>query len=206
MRPLIALLVFFALAGEANAAPMLTEVGHQDRHPTATFSGAETVYMATKPDRASDGSFLQENITDLDMFTDDEIASGRWLYEGQLDPGSYWLMATDYMTYSEPMMLEIPMPKQRFRGQVSGFVGISSYLKLTVTPLGESLPYKVCWTTRSGKRKCLRGEVSGYDWNEAASDEQRIGTRPTRAMRRTTRFKWYVDGKRVASKRAQIRR
>jgi hypothetical protein len=77
--------------------------------------------MATRPDRASDGGFLSENIADLDFLTADEIVAGSWLYETQLDPGTYYLMlrASDYECsehpdcidgYSNVLALTIPLP------------------------------------------------------------------------------------------------
>jgi hypothetical protein len=94
-RLIVAALAALIVAGSAQAAtPRLVSVGQQDRHPQATLgplSGVDylTVYFTTKPDLASDGSFLQENIKDLDLLTDDEIASNFWLYERQSwTPGS----------------------------------------------------------------------------------------------------------------------
>ena len=76
--------------------PTLTSVGAQDRHPTATFSAPRadfaTIYLATKPDRATDGSFLSENIETLDILADAEIQAGRWLDDSQVDPGTYYVM------------------------------------------------------------------------------------------------------------------
>jgi hypothetical protein len=85
-----------ALPAAANASqpPTLTSVSQQNRHPSATVSmpGADdaTIYFASKPDRATDGGFLQENIKATDFFTADEIQRGSWLYEDQLDPGTYY--------------------------------------------------------------------------------------------------------------------
>ena len=67
-----------------------------------------TIYFATKPDRASDGSFLQENIAALDSLTTDEIQSGSWTYESQLDPGTYYVLlyATDFDCIGQPTCLD----------------------------------------------------------------------------------------------------
>src|SRR4051812_37544982 len=94
---IIAVAAACAIVSPAAAAPpTLSSVGSQDRHPTATFSAPRasdaTIYFATKPDRATDGKFLQENIKDTDFFTDSEIQSGRWMSESQLDPGVYYVM------------------------------------------------------------------------------------------------------------------
>jgi hypothetical protein len=205
-------------AAEA-AAPTLTTVGQQDRHATATFSmpGADdaTIYFATKPDRASDGRFLDENIEHLDFFTDNEIQAGRWLDEAQLDPGQYHVMlnADDSDCFGDPNCLagfsnvltfSIPKPAPRYRGKVRVY-GYLSTVQLTfrVAPLGERRPYRVCWRLVAGRRKCVRSAVSGYSWNSPAEDQ--IDVRK-RGMPRVVTFAWYVDGRKVASKRARIRR
>ena len=63
--------------------PAITAIGQQDRHPTVALAAPRadsvTVYIASKPDRASDGSFLQENVVESGLLTDSEIQSGRWL-------------------------------------------------------------------------------------------------------------------------------
>jgi hypothetical protein len=69
MRTLLVGIVALVVVGTAQGAiaPTLAGVGQQNRHPTATFGplpgvDAAFTYVATKPDRASDGSFLDENI------------------------------------------------------------------------------------------------------------------------------------------------
>jgi hypothetical protein len=217
---IVAALAALIVVGSAQAAtPTLVSVGQQDRHPQATFgplSGVDylTVYMATKPDLASDGSFLQENIKDLDFLTADEIASSSWLHESQLDPGLYYVMARafDFECYQNPNCIEgfsnmltltIPKPAQRYRTSVQllPFIGVG-YLNLSVSPLGEKLPYRVCWTLTRGSR-CLRSTVTGYSWNAPASDLLRVSLR---RMRKLTTFTWYADGRIVSVKRVRIRR
>jgi hypothetical protein len=217
---IVAALAALIVTGSAQAAtPTLVSVGQQDRHPQATFGplpGVDymTVYMATKPDRASDGSFLQENIKDLDFLTADEIASSTWLYESQLDPGLYYVMAraSDFDCYQNPncidgfsnmFTLTVPKPPQRYRTSVQllRFIGIG-YLNLSVAPLGGKLPYRVCWTLTRGSR-CLRSTVTGYSWNAPASDLLRVSLR---RMRKLTTFTWYADGRIVSVRRVRIRR
>jgi hypothetical protein len=70
-----------ALPGGALAVPpTLRAVGQENRHPTASFSAPRadtgTIYIATKPDRATDGSFLDENVKTLDSLTDSELQGG----------------------------------------------------------------------------------------------------------------------------------
>ncbi len=212
--PLLAGLALPALA--SAAAPTLLGVGQDDRHPSATFAmpGADsaTIYFASQPARATDGSFLTENVEDLDFLTTDEIQAGQWRYESQLDPGTYYviLRATDYDCsdgpdcldgFSDVATLQIPRPAQRYRGRVTRFLSTVE-LSLTVAPLGERLPYRVCWTPATQPRRCVRGRVDGYSWNSSATDTVSVRKR---GMARTTTFVWSVDGRRVASKRVLIR-
>jgi hypothetical protein len=86
-----------AVVGAANAArPALLTVGQQDRHATATFSapGADlaTIYVASNPDLASGGGFLEENIKRVDFLTADEIQRAAWVDGEQLEPGLYYVM------------------------------------------------------------------------------------------------------------------
>lgn len=205
-------------AGAEAAAPTLTTVGQRDRHATATFSmpGADdaTIYFATKSERATDGSFLQENVEHLDLLTTDEIQAGRWLDEAQLDPGTYHVMlrATDYECSGEPgcggfsnvVPLTIPRPAARYRGKVRAYRFLSAVtVGFRAARLGERRPYRVCWRLVSGRRKCVRGALRGYSWNSPAEDE--LSVRKS-GMGGVERFVWYVDGRKVASKRARIPR
>jgi hypothetical protein len=217
----LAVTVFAVACVDAQATtPSLLSVGQQDRHSTGTFSAPDadsaTVYIATMPDQGSDGRFLDENMVGMVFLTDDEIAAGSWLSSDQLDPGSYHVMlnADDYDCYDDPACLEgfsdvlpltVPMPAQRFTRSVTRPFK-TLYLKLTISPLGEDQPYKLCWSKANLQRKCLSSTVGGYDWNRAASDEISVGARAQRAMGKRTTFSWYVAGKRVASKRVRIRR
>jgi hypothetical protein len=210
-----------ACAGTAAAAaPTLLTVGDQNRHPTATFSmpGADdaTIYFATKPDRATDGRFLEENVEDLDFLTTDEIQGGQWLDSAQLDPGRYYVLlrATDNECFggdpacmegfSNMLTLAVPRPVPRYRGAVR----VSRYLSTVdlhfrVAPLGERLRYRVCWTRVDKPRKCVRSTVDGYSWNSAATDQIEVSKRE---MPNRTAFAWYVDGRKVASGRVRIPR
>jgi hypothetical protein len=204
-----------AVPGAAHAAqpPTLFSVTQQTRHPAATFSmpGADSawIYFATRPDRASDGSFLQENVKDSDYLTTDEIQRGSWTYEYQLDPGTYYVMmnASDYDCYGLPMCVEgysnmltlkVPKPQQTYRGSVNVWhYSHVADLTLRVKPLGESLPYKVCWRLKSGQRRCVGGKVDGYSWNAAADDQVSVRLR---GMKNRTTFAWYVRGRKVAAR------
>lgn len=217
----LAIAVLAVACVDAHAAtPTLLSVDSQNRHSTGTFSapGADdaTVYFATKPDRGTDGRFLSENVADVELLASDEIASGYWLSSSQLDPGQYFVLlrASDYDCVLDPgcldgfsavLPLTVPKPAQSYRPKVTRLLGTLE-LKLTISPLGESQPYRVCWRTKSRARKCLHSTVDGYDWNGSASDEISVSRRAQRAMRRRTKFIWYVDRVGVAVKRVRIRR
>jgi hypothetical protein len=212
---IVALALALVVPGAANATrPTLLTVAQQNRHATATFSmpGADdaTIYFASKPDRASDGSFLEENVVASDFLTTDEIQHGSWLYEEQLDPGTYYVMMRAYDFdclssqpncidgYSTMLTLTIPKPPQRFRGSVEVLEYVNvAYLTLRVTPLGDTLPYKVCWRLKTKRRRCVTGVVEGYSWNSSAEDSVRVRMR---GMAKRTTFVWYVGGRKVAAR------
>jgi hypothetical protein len=201
-------------------APTLASVGQANRHPNASFSAPKasdvTMYVAKKADRATDGSFLSENITSVDVLTDSEIQSGRWESEDQLDPGTYYVMlraSPDFDAcyiidtgeydpscadgYSNVVPLTIPTPTIRYRASatVLRYIGQVT-LRLTAAPLGARLPYRVCYPLRTGKRRCLAGAVEGYDWNSSATDTL---TASMRGLGKRTTFTWFVNGRKVAA-------
>ena len=222
LRLLVVLMSGLALAlpgASAAGPPTLLSVTQQSRHPAATFSmpGADlaTIYFATKPDRATDGSFLQENIAEIDLLTTDEMQGGSWTDENQVDPGTYYAMvyASDFDCagqpscldgYSNMLTLKVPKPPQTYRGsvQVWHYIHLAE-LTLRVKPLGERLPYKVCWRLKNGKQRCVRGTVEGYSWNDSATDDVSVGLR---GMKNRTTFAWYVRGRKVAVKTANTTR
>ena len=205
------------------AAPAIAAVGQQDRHPTVTLSapGADSVvvYIASKPDRATDGSFLQENVVDMAYLTDSEIQSGRWLDSSQTDPGTYFVMlqATRDFTscdsydandnqvidpscadgFSTVVPLTVPTPKTKYTVKTDLLKNIDIvYLTFTAKPLGVTVPYQVCWKQPTGKKKtlikrCVKGTLDGYSWNADASDPLSINTK---GMARRTKLTWYTRG------------
>jgi len=221
---LVALLAF---PGAALAQPpTLSGVSQQDRHPSATFSAPRadfvSIYLASKPDRATDGSFLQENIKELDALTDSEVQSGRWVDESQIDPGTYWVLlraSPDFDAcyifdtggfdptcadgFSNVLTLTVPKPPVRYTARVTAYrYSRIASLDLTAKPLGERVPYRVCYRLKRGSTGCLNGVLEGYDWNSSATDNLTVNTRALGAM---TTFSWYVNGTRVASKRVRTR-
>jgi hypothetical protein len=198
------------------APPTLLSVGQQNMHPTATFSapGADfaTMYLASSPDRGTDGRFLQENVKEIDSLTDDEIQRGAWLDSSQVDPGTYYVMleATEFCYPPDPaciegfssvLTLQVPKPRSSYQGKVGPvyrFLRVVN-LELTVRPLGERLPYRVCWRLRSKARRCVAAVVTGFSWNSPASHSLTVRMR---GMAKRTTFTWFVNGRAVATKTA----
>jgi hypothetical protein len=215
------------LSAQAFAVPpTLTSVSVQDRHPSARFSAPKadgvTIYLATKPDRATDGSFLNENIETLDVLTDAEIQAGSWTSESQVDPGTYYVMlraspdfdlcwVTDIGGYdpscadgySSVVPLTVPKPTQRYVGSGTVFRVLNqASLRLSIVPLDGRQPYRVCYRVRSNARRCVRGSVTGFSWNSGATDTLTVSTRP---LGFATTFSWFIGTKAVATKRLRTR-
>lgn len=217
-------LVFVRAA--AAVPPTLLSVGSQALHPTATFSApksdSDVIQVATRPDRASNGEFLTENVVVFDVLADSEIQTGRWLYESQIDPGTYYVLLRASPNfdlcyqinsgtydpscangYSAMQMLTIPRPAIRYGASVRHYVYVSNVdLTITAVPLGQKMPYRVCYRTAAGRRVCLAGVISGYSWTSSASDTRTVNRRNLRTI---TTFTWYVEGRAVVSKRARVR-
>ena len=227
---LAAVLLGLLFVSEAAAGPpLLNNVSQDRRHPRATIAAPRassvTIYIANRPDRATDGSFLTENVKEIDFLTDQELQTGAWLYESALDPGTWYLMARasaesscysypppDYKEvidpacahgFSDVLTLTIPKPTPRYTAKVEPLRSIGIvYLTLRAAPLGENRGYRVCWRLKTRKRVCVRGTLDGYDWDSAATDFLRVNAR---GMARTTTFTWQVGGRTVAQKRARTR-
>ena len=212
------------VATASAVPPAITAVGQQDRHPSATFSLPKTesaiIYMATKPDRATDGSFLTENVASVEALTDSEIQLGRWLSEDRVDPGTYYVMieaTPDFDAcyilgtggydpscadgFSEIATLTVPRPQTRYASAVTVYRHLrQATLRLTAKPLGESQAYRACYTTAAKKTRCLRGRLDGYDWDAGATHSLTVSTR---GLASYTTFRWYVGSRIVASKRVR---
>lgn len=224
------LIVFAVAVGALLAAapagavpPSLSTVGVQNRHPTATFNapkaGSVTIYVASKPDRATDGQFLTENVVEIGPLTDAEIQAGQWKDASQLDPGSYFvLLRADpnfgacYISgsdaydpscadgFSAVVPLTVPMPAIKYTAFARTYRYLSLVdLGLMATPLGMYQPYKVCYQLKSKARRCLSGELTGYNWNSSTSDQLSV---KTTLLGATTTFTWFVGGAKVAVRRS----
>lgn len=177
-----------------------------------------TVYIASQPDRATDGSFLQENVVATDFLTSAEVQSGFWTDSSQVNPGVYYVMLrasrsyercvtyneTTSQRFEDPLCadgysnivpLNIPEPETSYRvkADVLQFIREVS-LVITADPIGVRVPYAVCWRQPTGarrtlKKRCLNGAITGYSWNEPASDSLSVSTK---GMTRRTKFTWYT--------------
>ena len=218
----VAALVLVATA--LSVPPTLTSVGVQDRHPLATFTAPKSDFasidVATRPDRGTDGGFLNANVEVSDILTASEIQAGRWAYELQIPPGTYYVMLLalpdvdaclisdegDYDPscadgYSAVMPLTVPRPAARYAASARVLRSLGRVeLRFRVTPLGDRLPYRVCYQLTNEQRRCLAGAVEGVDWNAGASDTVSL---TTRRLPRLTTFTWLVGGKTVAVKRVR---
>jgi hypothetical protein len=103
-------------------------------------------------------------------------------------------------SYSNILTLIVPEPTHMYRASVLVLrYSRVVYLTLRVSQLGKSLPYKVYWKSKSGRRRCVAGKVEGYSWNDSATDDVSVRLR---GLKRRTTFSWYVGGRRVASRTA----
>jgi hypothetical protein len=84
----------FVSASPAVAAPpVLTSVSHVNRHPAATWTlppGVKSTEaeVAVSPATSTDGYFFSENVKAFDVL---QGAQTNWVYNFQLDPGTYYL-------------------------------------------------------------------------------------------------------------------
>lgn len=214
-------------AGPASAvAPALTSVSVEGRRPAATFSapraGFVTVYIASRPDRATNGRFLDENVKDVASLTSSEIQSGAWASPSRLDPGGYWVMldaSADFGScylieigaldpacaegFSEVLPLSVPKPKVRFTTSATVYAFLDEVdVRLNAQPLGERAPYRVCYRNLTRQRRCLTGVLDGFSWDHPASDTLSVRRRN---LPRVTTFTWHVRGTQVASRRVRVR-
>lgn len=214
-----------AWSGTALAAPpTIISVSQQARHPIVAFSAPKSdhvvIEIASKPERGSDGSFFSENQVEFEVMTDSEVAAGRWLSESQIDPGTYYVLvraSPDFDLcyqdggfdpscadgYSAMATLVVPRPAVRYVvGATRQSYSAAVTLSISATPLGEKLPYRVCYLTKARKRLCLRDTLAGYSWNSGASERLTVSTR---LLATYTTFSWFVGTRVIGSKRIRVR-
>jgi hypothetical protein len=199
-------------------------VGHQQRHPTAAFSAprasAVNIYLASKPDRAADGSFLQQNLRETGILAPADLQSGTWLDANKVEPGMYYVMIRAQANFdacyigpgldpacadgfSNVLTLVVERPAVRYTvGVKPDRKGGSARLFVTATPMGEKTPYRVCYRTARKARRCAGGILNGYTWDRPVQNVLYVRTSDLATF---TTFNWYVGGKKVAAKRSRIR-
>lgn len=215
-------LVVLACAASAPAAvvaPVVLSTGSDNRHPVVTFSATKaaevTLEVASAPGRATNGAFFAENYVTSEFFTPGEIVNGRWMSPTRYEPGVYWVMlrasSTSYdceptievcgRGRSDVVSLVVPEPPIVFRPALTRSAG-TIIASLTATALGEPRSYRLCWRNRRGAERCRPGTLNGTSWDSPAAHEIAVSTR---SLRRTTRFRWYVNGRLVAARTVRVR-
>ncbi len=170
-----------------------------------------SVDVATSPEVATDGQFLDENIADSDYLTDNEIQSGHWLAQDQIDPGTYYVMldaSADPIQCTRPdfstdpscadgtsniRRVKVPTPVTHYAATTHLYTFVNTIeLTLTARPLGDKEPYEVCWKDKARQTKCLKGTLNGYDWDSSADDELMT---TTKGLAPRTKFTWTRTGR-----------
>ena len=228
----MAALASLIVAGSAQAAdtPMLVSVGQQNGHPQATFGplyGVDSlnVLIATKPDRGSDGNFLQENTLygHSGFLTDREIAFRSWRSESRLEPRALLRHGSQL----EPRLLDDLGSELQWRplqhlgrahadgseagaeAEVSDTRERPALHRRRVPDHERVAARRRCEAALPGLLDSVAGKplprstVSGHSWYSPASDFLSVSLRK---MRKLTTFTWYVDGRVVSVKRVRIRR
>lgn len=95
------------------APPVLTSVRHIERHPAATWSlppgvKSRVAEVAISPATSTDGYFFFENVKAFSVLED---AQTNWVYNLQLDPGTYYVHVAGY---DEPCALAGLCPIREF--------------------------------------------------------------------------------------------
>jgi hypothetical protein len=105
--------------------------------------------------------------------------------------------------FSNVLTLVAAKPLVRYAARVTTYRYLPEVsLRLIARPLGERVPYRVCYRMKNGTARCVSGALDGYDWNSSADDTLSVSTRN---LPRITTFTWYASGKKVVSKRVRVR-
>ncbi len=223
---LTALILVMSATMAAAIPPTLHTVSVEGRRPAATFSAPRsdfaTVYFSSKPDRATNGRFLDENVKDVRSLTTSEIQTGFWMDASTIDPGAYWVMLlvspdfgqcwiVDDAAYdpacadgfSNQVTMVVPKPRTKFTTSTTASAFLDHVdVKLTARPLGEKVRYRVCYRNTRRVRRCVNGVLAGHNWDADTSDTLSVRSRN---LPRVTTFTWLVAGRQVASRRVRVR-
>jgi hypothetical protein len=163
------------------SAPMLLSVGDINRHPTATWSlppGVESrvAEVATSPQTSTDGYFFFENVKASDVL---EPAQTSWVYNFQLDPGTYYVHIGGFDTtcgtcpireWSEIKTLVIAAPppppppiKKVYAPDCSGRPHFKPRTIIVACADGNLSLLKLRWSSWTGK---LATGIGVYHWND----------------------------------------
>jgi hypothetical protein len=216
----LAVVFAFAFPGVAEAGtPVLTAVGHQDGHLTATWTlPPQTevwgIRVSTSPRTASSGDFFEEDVVLSDLFSGNQRMTTSYLSGEKLKPGFYFVKVYGYdnicfyvpfddprqcgVVYSNALALTVSAtPRYRLtlrKVQRTVFVNFSNLNATVYDPLQH---FRICWTRRRLPPACTKDAVMlGHNFAQV-----RISARLTNPLRVTA----YVDGAAVAKKSLRIR-
>lgn len=224
----VGLVVAGVLAASASAVPpKLLSVGQQNRYPTATYSSPRSwlgdMWFSSSPARNPDGSFVAQGfLMDMGIY-DENLTSGVWKGDKQLNPGTYWAIlqvtpANDCYDdllnldpscsagYSNALQVVIPAPKPKYSVEPAfGLEGPHTLtLFLDASPVFDDITYRVCWTrVHPTKRRCLTHVLHGDPDQTDARDAVNVDGR---TLGKFTKFTWSVEGKVVLSRRLRTNR
>jgi hypothetical protein len=211
------------LAGPAAASPpSITAITIRGRAPTVTFDAPKAssvnLFIASSADRASDGSFIAEDVVVRAVLPRSALQSGTWTYSARLDPGDYFLLlkaTADAAAcapatpggdldpscadgFSPVASFTVPVPRIRYDVYAKPYHrGRIVRLGLLAEALGVPQTYRVCYRLRSKARRCVASRLDAYHWDESSSDVVAVDGRP---LARSTTFTWFVAGKKIASR------
>jgi hypothetical protein len=201
--------------------PVLTTVGHQDGHLTATWTLPEYtevwgVKVSKSPRSASDGDFFQEDVVLWDNFSGTQRLTTSYLSSEKLKPGIYFVKVYGY----DNICFHVPFDDPRQCGVVYSnalplTVTDAPLWRLTVKRFGRTMidaklanlrgsllydpirAYRICWTRRAKAPACKSGKFIGTPTD--------VFIPITKALPNVTTIRAYIDGAVVATKRFRVR-
>jgi len=224
---------FVFVSPAVAAPPVLTSVGHVQRHPEAnwvlppTASRAWVLEIARRPETGSNGYFFEENRVVFEIL---DRAQTHFLDDERLDVGTYYVHVSVFNDICDPACVEwsqtleltieappLPPPRPRYEASVRSIhpgavTPGATYLGDTVRVRfrnararpGDGQRYRVCYT-HSRRLVCRNRTILGRSW-----DAWRLRIMPPLASykgdrhRRYIDFTWRVDRRIVARKRIRI--
>lgn len=229
-----ALALALPAAAAAPRAPVLTSVGHVKRHPEARWTlpqyvEASAIEVARTPEVASDGSFFTENVVVFDTVRETDT---HWLYESQLDPGTYYVHVKGWddscfhtnfesecgSAWSNILSLTIPAPPPRFQASIRsahpGAIRVPGSKRVWTYP-GDTLLVSfrnaaALPEMKQSYRVCYRGvgaaicRTRRLTGAETDTFRLRVIGRWVPCRTRAIRFTWSVEGRQIAQRTAWV--